>query len=112
MGVPQTYRCGMCGPAVGTLDGGLGLLPVLLDARGAQAGEAMLVDRILPGEELLDRERVAAAGLLERQQPAAHGGDDFGLAADDPALGARCRQIGSRQRTAVGTGHILCPWSK
>src|ERR1700751_2415591 len=53
--------------------GGLGLLPVLLDARGAQAGEAMLVDGILPGKEFLDRQRVAAAGFLERKEPAAPG---------------------------------------
>ncbi|HEY9452322.1 MAG TPA: hypothetical protein VIR82_06610 [Bradyrhizobium sp.] len=31
------------------------LLSVLLDARGAQAGEAVLVDGILPGEKFLDR---------------------------------------------------------
>ena len=43
------------------------LLAILLDARGAQAGEAVLVDRILPGEEFLDRQRVAGAGFLERQ---------------------------------------------
>jgi hypothetical protein len=41
------------------------LLPVLLDARGAQAGEAVLVDRILPGEKFLDRQRVTAAGFFE-----------------------------------------------
>src|SRR6266446_10895958 len=43
------------------------LLPVLLDARRPQAGEAMLVDPILPGKKFLDGERVAAAGLLERE---------------------------------------------
>ena len=41
------------------------LLSVLLDSRGAQAGEAVLVDRILPGEELFDRQRIAAACLFE-----------------------------------------------
>src|SRR5436190_24245386 len=85
------------------------LLAVLLDARGAQAGEAVLVDRILPGEEFLDRQRVAAAGFLERQQAAAHSGDHFRLAADDPALGARRRQVGDRQRTAIGPDYILHP---
>src|SRR2546429_1572986 len=44
------------------------LLPVLLDAGGAKPGKPVLVDRILPGEEFLDRKRVAAAGFLERQQ--------------------------------------------
>src|ERR1019366_6329441 len=37
------------------------LLPVLLDARRAQAGKAVLVDGILPGEEFLDGQRIAAA---------------------------------------------------
>ena len=47
---------------------GFGLLAVLLDARGAQAGEAVLVDRILPGQEFFDGKRVAGAGFLERKQ--------------------------------------------
>ena len=41
-------------------------LPVLLDARRAQPGQAMLVDGILPGEEFLDGKRVAAAGFFKR----------------------------------------------
>jgi hypothetical protein len=41
------------------------LLAVLLDARGAQAGQTMLVDRELPGEEFVDGQRVTAASLLE-----------------------------------------------
>src|SRR5262245_20297923 len=44
------------------------LLAVLLDARGAQASETMLLDRGLPGEKLFDRQRVAGAGFFERQQ--------------------------------------------
>ncbi len=43
----------------------LSLLAILLNASGAQAGEAMAVDRVLPGQEFLDRERVAAAGLFK-----------------------------------------------
>ena len=31
------------------------LLAVLLNTRRAQAGEAVLIDRVLPGEEFLDR---------------------------------------------------------
>src|ERR1700722_8999160 len=88
----------------------LRLLPVLLDARRAQAGEAVLVDGILPGEEFLDGQRVAAAGFLERKEPAAHGGDDLGLAPDDPALGAGRGQIGNRQRAAVRSDHVFRPW--
>jgi hypothetical protein len=43
------------------------LLTVLLDTRRAQAGEAVLVDGILPGEEFLDGQRITAARLFERQ---------------------------------------------
>src|SRR5262245_65286776 len=96
----------------GSKDGPALLLPILLDARGAQASEAMLIDRILPGEELLDRQRIAAAGLLKREQAAAHSGDDLGLAADDPALGAGRGQIGDRQRASIRPNDVFGPWSK
>src|SRR5215471_10238536 len=69
------------------------LLPVLLDARGAQAGEAVAVDRVLPGEEFLNRQRVAAAGLLEREQATAHGGDDLGRAREGPQSSTDCRRV-------------------
>jgi hypothetical protein len=69
----------------------LRLLPVLLDARRAQAGKAMLVDGILPGEEFLDGKRVAAARFLKRKQPAPYRGNHLGLAPNDPALGTRRR---------------------
>src|SRR3977135_269884 len=72
----------------------------------------MLVDRVLPGEEFFDGEGVAAAGFLEGKQAAAHGSNDLGLAPDDPALRARCRQIGDRQRAAVRPDNVFCPWSK
>src|SRR5262249_18849364 len=85
------------------------LLPILLDARGAQAGEPMLVDGELPGEEFLDRQRIAAAGLFERQQAAADRGHDLGLAPDDPALGSRGGQIRNGQRAAVGPDDVFDP---
>jgi hypothetical protein len=44
---------------------GKSLLAVLLNARRAQAGEAVLVDRVLPGEEFLDRKGIARAGFLK-----------------------------------------------
>src|SRR5580658_3126432 len=62
------------------------LLPVLLNARRAQAGQAMLVDRVLPGQKFLDGQRVAIARLFERKQAAADRRHDFRLAADDPAF--------------------------
>ena len=41
------------------------LLPILLDAGGAQAGQAMLIDRHLPAQELFGGQRVALTGFLE-----------------------------------------------
>jgi hypothetical protein len=70
-----------------------GLLPILLDAGGAQSGEAMLVDGKLPGQEFVDGERVAAAGFFEGEQAAADRGNDFGLAADHPPFGPGRGQI-------------------
>jgi hypothetical protein len=69
------------------------LLAILLDAGSAQSGKAMLIDGKLPGEELVDGQRVAAAGLLKGEQAATYCGDDFGLPADDPPFGPGCGQI-------------------
>ena len=44
---------------------GKSLLAVLLNARRAQAGEAVLVDRVLPGQEFLDRKGITRAGFLK-----------------------------------------------
>jgi hypothetical protein len=71
------------------------LLAILLDPGGPQAGQAMLINRKLPGKELVDRQRVPAAGFLEGEQAAADRCNDFGLAADNPPFGAGRRQIGN-----------------
>src|ERR1041384_5342965 len=85
------------------------LLPILLDARRAQAGEAVLVDRVLPGEEFFDRQGVARAGLFKRQQAAAHSRNNLGLAPDDPTLGGRRRQIRDRERAAIRPDDVFDP---
>ena len=72
------------------------LLPVLLDTCGAQAGQTMTVDRILPRQEFFDSECIAGARLLERQQTAAHSCDNFRLPSDHPALGTRRGKISDR----------------
>jgi hypothetical protein len=69
------------------------LLAILLDPGGPQAGQAMLINRKLPGKELVDRQRVPAAGFLEGEQTATNRGNDFGLAANDPPFGAGRGQI-------------------
>ena len=50
----------------------------MLDARGAKPGQAVAVDRILPGEKLFNREHVAPAHVFQRNEPAVHGGEDLG----------------------------------
>jgi hypothetical protein len=77
------------------LSGRKSLLAILLDPGGPQTGQAMLIDRKLPGEELVDRQRVTAAGFLEGKQAASDRCDDFGLAADNPPFGARRGQVGN-----------------
>ena len=85
------------------------LLPILLDARGTQAGETMAVDRILPGEKFLDRQRVTRARLFERQKAATNRGHHLRLATDDPAPRAGRRLIGDGQGATVGPDDILHP---
>src|SRR3954471_22282323 len=85
------------------------LLAILLNAGGAKPRKTVLVDGKLPGKEFVDRQGVTAAGLLEGQKATANSGDDFSLAADDPAFGAGCRQISDRQRTAVRPDDVFYP---
>ena len=71
------------------------LLPILLDPGGPQAGQTMLIDGKLPGQEFVDRQRVTAAGFLEGEQATSDRCDDLGLAADDPPFGTGRGQIGN-----------------
>jgi len=79
-----------------TVDSAEELLAILLDTGGAQSRKAMLVNGKLPGKELVDGQRVAAAGLLEGEQTAADRGNDFGLTANDPPFGPGRGQIRDR----------------
>jgi hypothetical protein len=71
------------------------LLPILLDPGGPETCQTMLIDGKLPGQEFVDRQRVAAAGFLEGEQAAANRRNDFGLAADNPPFGAGRGQVGN-----------------
>jgi hypothetical protein len=73
------------------IEAGERLLAILLNARGAQTGQTMLVDRVLPRQELFNRERVTGAGFLKREETAANRCDHFGLTPNDPALRSRGR---------------------
>jgi hypothetical protein len=76
----------------------------------------MAINQILPGQEFICRQHVAAAGFLGRQEPAADRRNDFGLATNDPALRTGMREIGYRQgatirpldvpRWAMVSGHV------
>jgi hypothetical protein len=59
---------------------------IMLKARRSQAGEAVLIDRLLPGGEFIGREHIAAAGLFKRNHALANSVDDLGLATDHPPL--------------------------
>jgi hypothetical protein len=69
------------------------LLPILLDPGGPQAGQTMLIDGKLPGQEFVDRQGITAAGLLEGEQASADRRNDLGLAADDPPFSAGRGQV-------------------
>ncbi len=84
-------------------------MAILLDARGAQPSKTMLVDRVLPGKELLNGQRISGAGFLERLKAATYRRDHFGLSTDDPALGRWRRQVRNSQRTTIRPDDILDP---
>jgi hypothetical protein len=56
----------------------------------------MLIDGKLPGQKLVDRQRVAAASLLEGEQAAANRGNNLCLTANDPPFGSGRGQIRDR----------------
>src|SRR5215203_2864302 len=85
------------------------LLTVVLDAGGAQAREAVLVDGLLPAQEFFGRQRVALARFLETEEAAPDRGDDFRLAADHPATGVGGGKVRNRQRAAVWPDDIFDP---
>src|SRR4051794_14437975 len=94
-------------PAFTNANATLALLTILLDSRGAQSGEAMPIDRALPAQILLDGERVACTRFFEAEQAASHRRHHLRLAADDPALRSRRRQVGDGERTAIRPNHIV-----
>ncbi len=73
----------------------------------AQAIDAVLVKQPPPGNKFIDGKIVAAARLVERDQPAQDTGDDLGFAPDDPTPCIAWRQIVNRHRLALGVEN---PW--
>src|SRR5262245_42729312 len=85
------------------------LVAVVLDPCCTQTGQAVPIDRALPRQKFVDRQLVAFTRFLEAQQAAAHGGHNFSLAPNDPALGVLWRQIGHGERTAVRPDDVAHP---
>src|SRR5205807_7661588 len=59
-GLTRSRRVRCCAPGDGSFSAGRNrlsgyLLAILLDARRAQPGQAVLIDRVLPGKKLFDR---------------------------------------------------------
>src|SRR5262249_10108412 len=79
---------------------------VLLHPSCPQARKSKAFDRALPGEEFIDRQRVASARILEAEQTATDRDDHLGLAADDPAFRIRGRQIRKSERAAIRSDYI------
>ena len=85
------------------------LLPILLDPGGPQAGQTMLIDGKLPGQEFVDRQGITAACLLKGEQAAADRGNDFGLPANNPPFGSGRGEVRNCQRTAVRPDDVFYP---
>jgi len=74
---------------------------IFLNPGRAQPGESVAVNQILPGQQFICRQHVAAAGLLGRQETAADRCNDFGLATNDPAPHTGMREICYRQGATI-----------
>ena len=83
------------------------LVTILLYSGGPETGETMLVDRGLPAKELLHRQCITLACLLKAQKSAPHRGDDFSLAANDPAPCIGGGKVRDGQRAAIRTDNIF-----
>ena len=66
---------------------------ILLDASNAQTSKAVEFERAIPRKELLLRQLVETASLLQRDPAATHSNDHRGLATDNPPLGVRMWQL-------------------
>jgi hypothetical protein len=80
---------------------------VELGSSRAEPRDSEAINAMLPGENLVGIERVAATSLFQGQQAAAHGRDDFRLAPDYPAFGVGWWQIAEGQTTSLGSTDML-----
>lgn len=86
-----------------------GRLAVLLQARRPKSGHAVLLDRLLPGLELLLGQGITLARLFEAEETATDRGHHLRLATDHPAAGVRRRQVPKGQLRAGRADDIGLP---
>lgn len=65
-------------------------------ASAAQTTKTVLVDQLLPGKKLINRQRITAACFFERKQPTANRSNYFGFASNHPSFRSRRWQVGHR----------------
>ena len=85
------------------------VIPILLNARGAQPLKTMFVDRSLPAQEFLDAQSVPGAGFFKREYATAHGGNHKDLSTHNPTCVFRRWKIVNRKRAKVRTDHVFSP---
>ncbi len=81
--------------------------PILLNARRPQPGKAVVVDRLLPGEKLLDGQGITGTGLLKTKESTANRGYHLGFAPYYPAFSVARRKVCKRQRATIWADYIL-----
>lgn len=68
--------------------------------------QARALDPAPPLKVFFDRHAILGARLIERNQPAFNGGDDFRLEANSPMLRGRGRETAAGDDVAVGPDHV------
>jgi hypothetical protein len=84
---------------------------ISLDTLYAQTAKTILVDRLLPGVEFIDGQRVAATRLFQRKQSNANRGNNHGFPLRYPTFCFLWRQIGDRRHRTVWPDDMVASWA-
>lgn len=84
-------------------------IAVVLDSSDPQAGHTRTVDNPLPRRELFESEVIPFAHVVYAEQTTIDGGNDFGLAAHNPAGCAGRREACERKRFAEWANNLCWP---
>lgn len=82
---------------------------VMLNPGDAQARKARPVNGPLPGREFFERELIAIACLIDRQEPAIHGCHNLTFATDDPTGSCGRRECFQRKGLTKGANDLRGP---